>query len=48
MGNLSPLREATIVPRNEFMHLVPLDSLHSMKPIKKRHIKGKKSRKNRK
>uniref|UniRef100_A0A6C0EW04 Uncharacterized protein n=1 Tax=viral metagenome TaxID=1070528 RepID=A0A6C0EW04_9ZZZZ len=51
MGSLSPLHEATIVPRNEFMHLVPLDSLHSMKPkkpSKKRHIKGKKSRKNRK
>jgi hypothetical protein len=51
MDNLSPLREATIVPRNEFMHLAPLHSLHSMKmnkPVKTRRTKGKKSRKNRK
>jgi hypothetical protein len=51
MGNLSPLREARIVPRNEFMHLAPLHSLHSMKmnkPVKTRRTKGKKSRKNRK
>jgi hypothetical protein len=51
MNNLSPLHEATIVPRNEVIHLAPLHSLHTMKmvkPAKKRHIKGKKSRKNRK
>jgi hypothetical protein len=48
MSNLSPLREATIVPRNEVIHLSPLHSLHSMKPVKKYRTKGKKSRKNRK
>ena len=51
MNNLSPLHEATIVPRNEVIHLEPLHSLHTMKmvkPAKKLPIKGKKSRKNRK
>ena len=57
MDNLSPLHEATIVPRNEIIHLAPLHSLHTMKmaksvkpakSLKKRPIKGKKSRKNRK
>ena len=60
MDNLSPLHEATIVPRNEIIHLAPLHSLHTMKMVKpakpvkpakslkKRPIKGKKSRKNRK
>ena len=51
MSNLSPLHEATIVPRNEVIHLSPLHSLrslHSMKPVKKYRAKGKKSRKNRK
>jgi hypothetical protein len=52
MNNLSPLHEATIVPRNEVIHLAPLHSLHTMKPqrksTKKRAKKGKKSRKNRK
>ena len=51
MNNLSPLHEATIVPRNEVIHLAPLHSLHTMKmakPAKKRPTKGKKSRKNRK
>lgn len=48
MSNLSPLREAAIVPRNEVIHLAPLHSLHSMKPVKKHRTKGKKSRKNRK
>lgn len=51
MGSLSPLHEATIVPRNEVMHLAPLHSLHSMKMnklVKTRRTKGKKSRKNRK
>lgn len=51
MNNLSPLHEATIVPRNEVIHIMPLHSLHTMKmakPVKKRPTKGKKSRKNRK
>ena len=57
MDNLSPLHEATIVPRNEIIHLAPLHSLHTMKmakpakptkSLKKHPIKGKKSRKNRK
>ena len=51
MNNLSPLHEATIVPRNEVIQLAPLHSLHTMKmakPAKKRPTKGKKSRKNRK
>jgi hypothetical protein len=51
MNNLSPLHEATIVPRNEVIHIMPLHSLHTMKvvkPAKKRPTKGKQSRKNRK
>jgi hypothetical protein len=51
MGNLSPLQEATIVPRNEVIHFAPLHSLHSMKmkkPAKTRRTKIKKSRKNHK
>ena len=51
MNNLSPLHEATIVPRNEVIHIMPLHSLHTMKMAKlakKRPTKGKQSRKNRK